>query len=83
MTQIVLSSSIVLYIVQGQSIFSKVHSSVFQTERSVRNSLRKAVSVILIVKGMLKGGEKALTDIHSERNTERIPVALLMGPEGI
>lgn len=83
MTQIVLSNSIALYIVQGQRVFSNVHSSIFQTERSVRNSLRKGVSVILIVKGILKGGEKALTDIHSKRNTGRIPVAILIGPEGI
>lgn len=33
MTQIVLS--IALYIVQGQRVFSEVHSRVFQTERSV------------------------------------------------
>lgn len=83
MTQIVLSDSIALYVVKGQMFFSKGHSSVFQTERSVRNYLRKEVSVILIVKGFLKGKEKALTDIHSKRNTERIPVVILIGPGGI
>lgn len=47
------------------------------------NSFRKGVSVILIVKGILKGKGKALTDIYRKRNTERIPVAILMGPGGI
>lgn len=83
MIQIVLSDSVALYVAKGQRVFSKGRSSVFQTERTVRNYLRKGVSVILIVKGILKGKEKALTDIHSKRNTERIPVAILIGPGGI
>lgn len=37
-----------------------MHSSVSQPERSVRSPLRKGVSVILIVKGILKVGRKHL-----------------------
>lgn len=59
-----------------------MHSNVFQAERSVRNSLKKGVSITLIVKGILKGSEKAVADIHSKRNTTP-PVAILMGPRGI
>lgn len=72
-----------VYIAQEQRVYSKARQSVFQTERSVRNSLRKGVSVILIVKGILKGRGKALTDIDRKRNKERISVAILMGPGGI